>query len=617
MPAASARTTDNVNEQTAEGNNNSSTDATKVALTVTKVRQKNNRFKDSENVNSPSPVLRAHAEKGVLLDVPGHKLAGSGAGLDEDSSSEESDITVTTRKIITPLPVGSYADSELDVIIRGPVASRLTMDDVLEDDEEELAESVVLEQDNEEPVDFRRQSRRLNAAAPSSGEEDEDDDDNNISDAGSVNEKAQSAMGVSVSGSRRLSMRSVTEPLQAIDACQTMDIDHVGDKAVDEAMASDRAMFGIVAPANGGEDIIDGVVDPAQAERSTPIPLAPTPAKKPYSKVTSTDAERRRTPAGEEDPIQPAEDFPPTPAQPNKGNSSAIVRTKTRAGKTSVKLSQLDPPFGLSPQVQSQTVETDGEKPADRQAVDAVASTRKTRSSSRLAAVTAAPLSPKRRGLDKTREQRAQEKTTKLAAKEERERLKREKALAKTGGKKNPKGASSKVSSQPVNIVEVAPPSREPSVEFPRAALLHSRTPMSQDEWTVLSPNVPDEEVRDELQSSSPATEATVAPLFFPSESQVPIPYSQRKEEGSGPDSQKDTENDDSEEEIVALMKPSHRRANASSVSFRRLTDIASQPSMFSTPSLRAAEFPSSTFPRAKDKRNEFSVAYPQIATCR
>ncbi|KAJ7647174.1 hypothetical protein FB45DRAFT_191152 [Roridomyces roridus] len=104
--------------------------------------------------------------------------------------------------------------------------------------------------------------------------------------------------------------------------------------------------------------------------------------------------------------------------------------------------------------------------------------------------------------------------------------------------------------------------------------------------------------MRDELRSSSPETHQD-APLFLPAESQIPFPYSQWTEEA------KNSESDDEEEEEVAkAVKSSSQRP--STTSYRRLTDIASQPNVFSSrPTLRSAAFPSSSLPQSKDKRSE------------
>jgi hypothetical protein len=148
---------------------------------------------------------------------------------------------------------------------------------------------------------------------------------------------------------------------------------------------------------------------------------------------------------------------------------------------------------------------------------------------------------------------------------------------------------------------------------------------MSQDEWTVLKPTSPLEEeyreqesMRDELHSSSSSNagdrDEAQAPLFFPAESQVPFPYSQWNSVPEfSPRSPKDSDDEEEEEEVAAAMKSPQRPANASTGSYRRLTDIASQPSLFSTrTALRAADFPPATFPSAKDKRDALYGKLPQ-----
>ncbi|KAF8210402.1 hypothetical protein K438DRAFT_1959679 [Mycena galopus ATCC 62051] len=120
------------------------------------------------------------------------------------------------------------------------------------------------------------------------------------------------------------------------------------------------------------------------------------------------------------------------------------------------------------------------------------------------------------------------------------------------------------------------------------------------------------ESTRDELHSSSPENVKDQAPLFLPAESQVLFPYSQWNSVPEFcPGSPKDSEGE--EEEVAASMKPpqSQRPANASTGSYRRLADIASQPSLFSkTPTLRA--MPLATFPSANDKRDSLYGKLPQ-----
>ncbi|KAJ7251567.1 hypothetical protein B0H12DRAFT_645465 [Mycena haematopus] len=323
---------------------------------------------------------------------------------------------------------------------------------------------------------------------------------------------------------------------------------------------------------------------------------------------------------------------------------------KDRNGKIPVKLSQLELPFSLNPQIQTQPAENaEDDSLATTQHVEDAVAEKTTRRSTRLtpaASIASLPVTApeaeqsgkRRRGPNKTPEQRAQEAAAKLAAKEERERLRKEKMKAKEKEKveakekeKPPSKAAGKNGTHHdvpdrqdcAPVAETAHPLKDSTlvlaVELPSTGPTHPPEPMSQDEWTVLKPTSPDEEdtqesIRDELRSSSPSNERDKAPLFLPAESQVPFPYSQWNSvpdfcPGSPMDSPKDSE--DEEEEVAASMKPVYRPANASTGSYRRLTDIASQPSLFSkAQTLRT--MPPATFPSTKDKRDELYGKLPQ-----
>ncbi|KAF8122732.1 hypothetical protein K438DRAFT_1792966 [Mycena galopus ATCC 62051] len=396
-------------------------------------------------------------------------------------------------------------------------------------------------------------------------------------------------------------------------------------------MASDNAMFGLEAPPDTAEDV-DSVVSPS-SEKSAPLPLTP------------------REPAA---PPQPTKVTPPaTPSTPRTAQMKN--RMKDRNGKIPVKLSQLELPISLTPQTRL-TESADNDSLVATQPAEDAAPEKSTRRSTRLtpaASMASFPLvlpeaeqsGKRRRGPNKTPEQRAQEAAAKLAAKEEKERLRKEKAEAKEkekaeakerekaeakGKRQSPAKAAGKAGAQPdypdkqdsvpadaAQAVQPRDSTPALSMELPRSGPTHSRTPLSQDEWTVLKPTSPNEEetqesTRDELHSSSPENVKDQAPLFLPAESQVPFPYSQWNSVPEFcPGSPKDSE--DEEEEVAASMKPpqSQRPANASTGSYRRLTDIASQPSLFSkTPTLRA--MPPVTFPSAKDKRDSLYGKLPQ-----
>ncbi|KAJ7901974.1 hypothetical protein B0H14DRAFT_3422628 [Mycena olivaceomarginata] len=580
-------------------------------------KSQKNKADDPPNFNAhPPPRVDAREGGAPSVTVPERKPAAT-FGIrpdadDSDSSSDDSKSGPSRRKKAAPRPVGLSADDELDTIIRGPVSSRLTVDDILldeEDENEETAESVVLENDDEDDIKFRRRSRQIEAAA-SSGEEDDDDDEESFS-AGKVAESeppsvintlvrvnphseaeplgdaaeptASPVVEGSIHGdSRRSSLRSQTEPLSAIAARQSVDVDLAGDIAVGDAMASDNAMFGLEASGSGNEgsmaENVDSVDFPLHSAVYTPIPLTPkrTRLRTPPA-VDERGSDRPHTPKfarREDDPIQPAEDFPPTPTQvplPATPYTPRMVqRMKDRNGKIPVKLSQLELPFSLNPQTHTQPAETAREEslPATQPSEDTVPK-KTTRRSTRITpalSTASLPISPseaeqpakRRRGPNKTPEQRAQEAAAKLAAKEEKERLRKEKAEArgkgkveaKENGRAQAKGAGKKdtqdlpAEAPPVTLQPEDSTSTIP-VELSETDPTHSRTPMSQDEWTLHS-------------SSSPSNGGDEAPLFLPAESQIPFPYSQWNSvpefcPGSPKGSQKDSEDEDEEEEVRSI----------------------------------------------------------------
>ncbi|KAK7005633.1 carbamoyl-phosphate synthase arginine-specific small chain [Favolaschia claudopus] len=597
-----------------------------------------------------------------------------------DSDSDESETSVRIGKTAFH-SAAIVVDPELEAIMRGPSSSRLTVDDVDLDEADDAAENVMLEDDDEDDIDFRRRSRRIEAADLSSGEEDDDDEENHSADhlaeseppsvlntsiradsrssptpmeSADIAEEIEQTIPVPEDSasvnSEHSSPSSVPEPLGAIAGRQSVDVDLAGDKAVDEAMASDSIMFGLEThdTSNGNaHDKMDSVVNspspsPAPALPHTPISRPPV-ANEPIHSVPNSPSIPE--PARRDlDPIQPAEDFPPTPLQPTKAlqptspsTPRMIQRMKDRNGRSSVKLSQLELPFSLNPQSQRQRAESPlhpnsqlvatqpAEEAADGVAVDKPTTRRSTRSTRLTPAASKPELSDvppseleqpakRRRGPNKTAEQRAEEAAAKLAAKEEKERIRKEKAEAKQKAKTQTKAAAKhnvQGDSFPTTPPRVTPP--RDSTETPKAA--QPLTPASQDGWTVIKPSSSQaetqESLRDELRSSSPSNEDHT-PLFLPAESQAPFPYSQwNSVPDSDPGTPKDSpqQSEDEEEEVAASMKLSQRPVMSSA--YRRLTDIASQPSLFSTtPTSRTPKLLPATFP-SKDKR-ELYPALPR-----
>ncbi|KAJ7287789.1 hypothetical protein C8J57DRAFT_596052 [Mycena rebaudengoi] len=612
----------------------------------------------SKNVNARSSPSHAPQPAEVHqtdvsnapVDLSGHAaMTGPQAGDDEGSSesSDDSDGTpLAARKMKPPRPISPSADAELDEIIHGPVRPRLTIDDINFDEEEEPTENVVLENDDDDHDDrkLRRLSRKMTTPGSSDDENDEDEDDE-------VNESANaltfSPAPPPVRPPSNEPSLSVDISLTGINARPSVEMDLDGDIAVNKALASDNAVLDLAKSFPSGEGEIEGI---------NPDPSSPA-----GSRVSSTppreesDTERReivnsrvsppRTPRHAktapvaDDPIEPAEGFSPTPVRrrnpvvPTTPSTPQrrIAQMKDRNGKLSARFAELDP-SRLAAQSERSAGGPEVEvpplsMPAKEQAISQP--TRRTTRASSLAAIPPPPpLSEvngkRKRGPNKTPEQRLQEAAAKAEAKQEKERVRKETTLAKAAAKTKPKTTSIQDSDCPPSTQDLAEP-KKPTRRSPNKEK-HSLTP--QNTWTTLphpstSPGGEEDgrdrdSMCDELNPSSPdvtADRERANPLFLHAESQLAFPYSQWNNsipEEDPPGFPKASDDEEEEDEVEASVQSSQPLKNATTASYRRLTDIASQPSLFSvSPALRAADFPSATFPRAKDKRADLYWTAP------
>ncbi|KAF7306173.1 Carbamoyl-phosphate synthase [Mycena chlorophos] len=545
----------------------------------------------SKNVIAP-PILRPEPTR--VSDAPADlNTAAAGGDEDEDTSDDSDSATPRPRPLLArpflppPRPTTAPAvDDELEAIMRGPSLSARDIGRMMEEDEsEEKAESVVLEQDDEDEDDmkFRRRSRQIHAALGSSdsdghvrhirpsrggpvlSSDDEDDSDKEettrplpaptLVRSALANDDGEPPVPDSPSA------RSHTEPLFMIDTYQTQhQVDSAGDLAVVEAMARDAVQFGLGKTLSASEGTAVG--------------------------------------SGEDDPILPAEDFPSSPIPGyERSSSQPQVPSSPTVGKGKKKLSELQPPIKISPKPKTVAAQEDNEedeaeemkeptspptaRTTRKRTAVAVESAEDARPAKRMTRQKTAELQsqsqsqsqpeppatqPRRRGPAKTPEQRQLEAQVKAAAKEERERVKKENALAKAATKKGVKKPPSK-SAAAVKVAPVDP---------------REQTQESQVQWEIL-PGVAssyeggdDGNVegfqRDELRSSSPK------------------------------DARSD---DDSEEEIAQLVKSSQPppQTQPKEAKYRRLTDIASQPAMYTPPSTNRAMRVPATLPKTKVNR--------------
>ncbi|KAF7321629.1 Carbamoyl-phosphate synthase [Mycena kentingensis (nom. inval.)] len=492
----------------------------------------------SNNVTVPRPETGRASDASV--GIADRKVLKAQQVVDDDSSSSDSEFAARSRrKIANPLPVGT-ADQELDAIIRGN-GPRMSIDDLgLEDDDDDdeaEKESVVLEVDNEEEDRrFRRRSGRQ--YVPSSSDEEDGVEESNA-DVNSGPEPQRDAQPAVVSPTR-----SPTIPLTAIDSYQTQSvpIDDVGDSAALDALASDNAMFGLETTVpNEGATEDDNF---SELDNQTPTP----PPKLSPANFSVTPKERRTT--NEEDPILPADDFPPSPIR--SVGHFAPSPAATRNGKARIKLTQLEPPTTISPPKQAslqnekipELVNPLGETASQPAPPSSAAkrSIRETRSQPPNTAVEATEPPPKRRrGPNKTPEERAAVEAAKQAAREERERLKQEKALAKAAGTVKKGATKKKAAASTASQASVADDDR-------------GNAPASVAAWTVLAreqstqeEEMPEDSLRDELESSP-----KIAPV--------------------------DAEENDSEDEIASklVQTPAHSQGGGVYSQYRRLTEITS-----------------------------------------
>ncbi|KAF7315540.1 Carbamoyl-phosphate synthase [Mycena indigotica] len=501
---------------------------------------------------------------------------------EKESSDSDCDTPHPPPKLSRPSITDMDLDLELDAITRNPnmsVADLITEDD---DEGEGEKQNVVLETDNEDDLHFRRRSRRFYNV--------ESSDDEGV-------DERRSIPPVEVPESRRSSLRSQTAPLlrnppsfdkypttTLIDAHQTQstDIDSSGDRAVDQVMASDEAMFGLAIRSG--------------SERA----------------------------AVEEDPILPADEFPliPNPVcdeSPSPSPQDAVLRQKGHK-----RLSQIEPPITISPKPEEVVEKALPPKLTRKRSAAALATNPDEPPPKRaLREKTVEPEAPaqrRKRGPNKTPEQKALEAEAKATLKEALEKVKKEKGSAKITAELKAFEAQAKAAYKEAMQKSKRdgglrkPPEQEAFEAAAKAAYKEAQekarkernfkalalkkiaqknvaispdaeqtTPMSTASWTVLAPassledaNLADESQRDELRSSS--REPHVA---------------------------NQNSDDEEEEEInIQLTARSQSSKNTpSTTTYRRLTDITSQP--FATPTLSNTPKLTSTVPRVRKGRKD------------
>lgn len=436
-----------------------------------------------------------------------------------------------------------------------------------------------------------------------------------------------------------------------------------GDKDLDVSRPQDDAASGESVPAQeGGSKSTAPVL--ISIPTNTPVPVPIHEESSIADSHTATDAQNESG-HEETDPIEPADDLleprgpsrhtspietdqtdisvplPPQSQSTPKAGTGVVRRMRKRNGEVSTGETDLPVPAAVEETVKrSMTLRNDKLKTqqdgqdTSRELEQSVA--RRTRNSSRALTSMPPPALPeietpakKKRRPNRT----AEEKAAEAAAKEERARLRAEKAAEKAAAKKASQTAKKKAT--PSDGSAITPASAAPPAT--PSSIIQSQ---SLDTWTTLTQSSPHAEPEsslmvDQLQSSSPSHSRVPSPveehpahdqfdpadttlnadrtleanpLFILTESQPPFPYSQwaetqieEPEDDEPLDDHKSASPTEDEEDEVASTVDARPKSASTASSYRRLTDIASQHTLFSTPVSSRPAFA----PVVKGKLNE------------
>ena len=550
-----------------------------------------------------------------------------GSSSDDDDSSEsdrpEEDINIieqSSPKITTSASIPTYTDVDLDALVRGPATSHSSIADILNEstiEEDEEPEDIALaeEEEEEDDIKFRRLWKRLERPSLSS-DEDQELDVESGDDASMIDAPDGEIKGLTESRGQSLHSEPVSFQAMASEN-ETSDLHRTGDAAFNEALAEDTAVLNIVtddsddntrvAPPTEEEpkneltfaqgQMVPQIPDQQESERTHPLEeeRAQTVANPTMFRIDSevaAEAETRTAhfpcqtdtvvdgnppvpPIQEDDPIEPADDLLKLPLEEPASTprpTALIKHLRTRSGRVITPTTGARLPRTLFP-----------EKRASRRTGSPSLADAETTGKKRVAKAKSA--TPSRR------------RSTRL--------LSRPRVSVDTSSETD-------TPLDPVMATSKKPPNSKrthPMVSKSSAAPLSEPQP-SLDRWTTLQPSsqcsstmtdqlhssprqgfLPKKRRHTEPQSNGKSDSADAIPqepLFLPSESQVPFPYSQWKEdtpldvhvEGEAAGAPASASEPDSEDEELPPVK-----RHAKSL-YRRLTDIARQTTLFSTPSL-------------------------------
>lgn len=502
------------------------------------------------------------------------KIPIANSDIESDDESETSDDTSSkvehSHEPIAVPPVrrhnSQYAEVDLEELIRGPQVPRLSAADLQSSDSSEDEQAQSLEEDEDERV---HKDRSRKARVEDSSDEDDDPDDDLIMRTGTHYQHSPPATGLPRSDTPDPDQPSF---LDIYRQGESQEVDISGDVAFDVALAADTDVFkladrteAITSPPTAQEDIASSrsIISVQSREAS---PDMEKPNRSPIVGINDIALESNETvepvlpqPSDELDAVSLIEG-PSQPKEPRLPEQMKLQNGK--AFKRSQPVDSLTPSLSQSSQKSSVA--------------------RTTRASARLQSLSL--LTPPPFPMTIGRQSRL---------------------IRASNSKRTTK-----------------------STTGPTITLSDSQSSMTPQSWAVLKGSSPlpdaDTTMIDELQSSSPdprsdknvtaytETEESApgneegytspkAPLFIHSETQPSFPYSQWADVSQPQEEDQEDPNDpilnDSQDEIeVETTMQSQTKANPrSSMKYRRLTDIASQRVLFSTPtSLRPARFPTS-----------------------
>lgn len=502
--------------------------------------------------------------------------------------------------------VGQPADI-LDALIRGP-KEFYSVANVPSSDEDEVAETEEMEEDDLVIVERRRRPS-VKAFLPDSSDEEDDDEDGFVDadiEMHTLTQNLKNGKGTSVSPNPPPSAVNILS-FQTIDGLgSSVEMDKAGNVAVSEALSADQAIHKIPDSQFSGPSLFedDRMTDVQPVRDLTRLQEETIETIEPVEMPTSL-------------PSSPIEDTPVDVAPPHLSTFKVHASQPVKGKKAQLVGQKPVSSWSPIPKPKTKGIAVVDSIPENGQ--DHVA--RRTRTSTRASsqAVLLAVKEKQKISLEAVEHDEvgdlAVTKRGKVAARRKSVPAKspvKKRATVKT----KEKGAvavfepptSSQIgdetaipNSMSKSMWETLPTESSPAPDGDGSMMvdeLHS----SQSSPFTLHPPLPVERTgRVVLPRMSPREETQTdgqrSPLFFPSESQVGFPFSQWEEisvndqankNGTRP-SPDDTDDEDEVQAAVMKLPPSQKLSQQ----YRRLTDIASQQSLFhKSPSLRAATFP-------------------------